>query len=203
MLKTLGVSPRQILVAFLCEGVIFGAIGSAAGIVFGNALAFAILRTISRTVNALYVVSRPESITLTPAIIAAGALVGMLLSLVSAIQPSIEAAGVRPSLLIQPGLQQRVGVVSRRAFATLRRLLHLRGGDHDARRSTESPVGGCAAVLLVVIAFSLLSPMILTFAAILARPLRAMPNDRTAAMRRCRPRAAPRPQLPHWPWRPG
>ena len=37
VLKTLGVSPRQILTAFLLEGLIFGAIGSAAGIVFGNA----------------------------------------------------------------------------------------------------------------------------------------------------------------------
>ena len=36
-------------------------------------------------------------------------LVGTVLSLLSAIQPSIEASQVRPSLLIQPGLQQRVG----------------------------------------------------------------------------------------------
>src|SRR5205823_4447297 len=94
VLKTLGTSPRQVFVAFLLEGLLFGAIGSAAGIALGNGLAYAILRTISRTVNELYVVSQPESIALTPAIIAIGALVGMLLSLVSAIQPSLEAARV-------------------------------------------------------------------------------------------------------------
>ncbi len=176
VLKTLGVSPRQILTAFLLEGVIFGAIGSAAGILFGNALAFAILKTISRTVNALYVASRPESIALTPAIIAAGAAVGMLLSLISAIQPSIEAASVRPSLLIQPGLHQRVSLLRRRAFAIAAIVCFVAAAGVTALPPINGiAVGGYVAVLLVVIAFSLLSPMILTFAAsALAKPLRAI-----------------------------
>src|SRR5207245_9041499 len=94
--------------AFIVEGLLFGAVGAAVGIALGNGLAYTILRTISRTVNELYVVSEPESIALTPAIIAAGAFVGMLLSVVSALEPSIEAARVRPNVLIQPGLQQRL-----------------------------------------------------------------------------------------------
>ncbi|PYQ53584.1 MAG: hypothetical protein DMF59_01450 [Acidobacteria bacterium] len=176
VLKTLGASPRQILAAFLLEGLIFGAIGAVAGILLGNALAFAILRTISRTVNALYVVSRPESIALTPGIIGAGVAVGMLLSLISAIQPSLEAARVRPNFLIQPGLQQRVTPRRRRALA----LASIVGFVCAAGVTALPPVngiaiGGYAAVLLVVIAFSLLSPMILTFAAsALGKPLRAM-----------------------------
>jgi len=58
-----------------------------------------ILRLIGRTINALYISSTPEAIVLTPGIIAAGVAVGTILSLLSAIQPSIEAAQLRPNLL--------------------------------------------------------------------------------------------------------
>jgi putative ABC transport system permease protein len=176
VLKTLGASPRQILVAFLIEGLLFGAIGSAAGIVFGNALAYGILRMISRTVNALYVTSQPESITLTPAIITAGALVGMLLSLASAIQPSVEAARVRPTLLIQPGLQQPVRTIRRRAFVITAIVCFAAAAGASALQPYNGiAVGGYLAVLLVVIAFSLLAPTIVTLATSwLGRPLRAI-----------------------------
>jgi putative ABC transport system permease protein len=176
VLKTLGTSPRQVFVAFLLEGLLFGAVGSAAGIALGNGLAYAILRTISRTVNELYVVSQPESIALTPAIIAIGALVGMVLSLVSAIQPSLEAARVRPNLLLQSGVQQGVRRFQRNLFvvgATVSFAL-------AAAISRLPPVNGIAvagyvAVLFVVIGFSLLAPAVVVIATIwLARPLRAI-----------------------------
>src|SRR4051794_3128398 len=106
--KTLGVSPRQIFFAFATEGLLFGAAGSALGIALGKILASSILAMIGRTINSLYVTSAPEEVALTPGIIAAGLAVGTILSLLSAIQPSLEAAQVRPNLLIRPGLQQRI-----------------------------------------------------------------------------------------------
>src|SRR5207253_8552058 len=108
ILKTLGVSPAQIFGAFLGEGLLFGVIGSALGIALGNALAFGILKLIGRTINSLYVTSAPEAIALTPGVVITGMAVGTLLSLVSAIQPSLEAAQVPPSALIRAGLQQRL-----------------------------------------------------------------------------------------------
>ena len=176
ILKTLGASPRQILVAFLIEGLLFGALGSALGVVLGNTLAFAILRTISRTVNELYVVSQPESIALTPTIVAIGVSVGMLLSLLSAIQPSIEAAHVRPNLLIQAGLQQSVQRIRRRGFVVAAILCFAAAAGMSLLPPYNGiAVGGYVAVLLIVIAFSLLSPSIVTIASVsLARPLRAI-----------------------------
>ncbi|HLJ74918.1 MAG TPA: FtsX-like permease family protein, partial [Thermoanaerobaculia bacterium] len=82
VLKTLGVSRAQIFTAFIAEGLLFGAIGSVIGIALGDAVAFAILRTVSRTVNELYVASAPESISLTLAIAAIGAFVGVTLSVI-------------------------------------------------------------------------------------------------------------------------
>jgi putative ABC transport system permease protein len=107
VLKTLGTSAPQIFGAFLIEGLIFGVVGSVAGIALGRGLAWLILRLIGRTINALYVSSTPAAVILTPGIIAAGVAVGTILSLLSAIQPSIEAAHVRPGLLLSGAVWHR------------------------------------------------------------------------------------------------
>jgi len=99
--KTIGAAPRQIFFAFLGEGLLFGVIGSALGVALGDILARAILDMIGRTINSLYVTSQPEAVVLTPDVIALGFAVGVILSLLSAIQPSIEAAQIRPTIMIR------------------------------------------------------------------------------------------------------
>src|ERR1043165_7131205 len=167
--KTLGVSPRQIFAAFLGEGLVFGLAGSALGILLGEALAYGILGLIGRTVNALYVSSTPEEIVLTPGIAAAGVAVGTILSLVSAVQPSIEAARVRPSVMIRPGGPARrahavrpyqSAIVCFVAAVVTSRLPPISG----------IAVGGYIAVLFTVAGFSLLAPLVLTTASRLLGP---------------------------------
>jgi putative ABC transport system permease protein len=171
ILKTLGAAPRQIFGAFLFEGLLFGAIGSVVGIALGNALATVILALIGRTVNALYVTSRPEAIALTPGVIALGVCVGIALSLVSAIAPSIEAAQVRPismirGLSVAPPTRRRRGAEIAVAILTFA----------IAALATRIPpvrgiaVAGYLAVLLVVAGFSLLSPAIVRSIARIAAP---------------------------------
>jgi putative ABC transport system permease protein len=167
--KTLGASPKQIFAAFLGEGLVFGLAGSALGILLGEALAYGILGLIGRTVNALYVTSTPEEIVLTPGIAAAGVAVGTILSLVSAVQPSIEAARVRPSVMIRPGRgAQRApdGVFAIGCFVAAVATSRL-------PPTAGIAVGGYIAVLFTVAGFSLLAPIILTTASrLLAPPMR-------------------------------
>lgn len=170
VLKTLGTAPRQIFTAFLAEGLVFGLVGSALGIALGYLLASGILRAVGRTINTLYVTSQPEAVELTPFVIGVGFVVGTLLSLVSALQPSLEAARVRPTAMIRPGLQQRVA--HPRLLAALAALCFLAG----ALVSQLPPIGGIAvagyiAVLLVIAGFSLLAPAIVRATSRAFKPL--------------------------------
>jgi putative ABC transport system permease protein len=170
VLKTVGTAPRQIFGAFLAEGLVFGLAGSVLGIALGMLLASGILRAVGRTINTLYVTSRPEAVELTPGVIAIGVAVGTLLSLLSALQPSLEAARVRPNAMIGAGLQQRVA--HPRLLAGLAALLFIAG----ALVSQLPPLGGIAvagyvAVLLVVAGFSLLAPMVVRATSLLFSPL--------------------------------
>jgi putative ABC transport system permease protein len=174
VLKTVGTAPRQIFGAFLAEGLVFGLAGSVIGVGLGYLLASAILQTVGRTINTLYVTSRPEAVTLTPAVIAVGVAVGTLLSLLSALQPALEAARVRPTAMIRPGLQQRV--VHPRMLAGMAALCFIAA----ALISRLPPIGGIAvagyvAVLCVVAGFSLLAPAIVRTTARLA----SAPLERT------------------------
>ncbi len=170
VLKTLGVSPRQILAAFVSEGLLFGAIGSLLGIALGDAIAAAILRLVGRTINELYVASQPEAVTLTPEVIALGIATGVALSLVSAIQPAIEASHVPPNTMIQPGLQQRVRSTSPLIAAALVSLV-LAIATSFIPPVRGLAIGGYVAVVFVVGGFSLLAPSIVRRTSAIVRPL--------------------------------
>jgi putative ABC transport system permease protein len=170
VLKTVGTAPRQIFGAFLAEGFVFGVTGSILGVVLGSLLASAILGAVGRTINTLYVTSQPQAVTLTPGVIGVGIAVGTLLSLLSALQPALEAARVRPLAMIRPGLQQRV--VRPRRLAMLAVICFIAA----ALISRIPPIGGIAvagyvAVLCVVAGFSLLAPAIVRTTARIASPL--------------------------------
>lgn len=161
ILKTIGVSPRQIFVAFLGEGLLFGIAGSVLGIGLGEALATGILKLIGRTINELYFSSQPEAVVLTPQVLAIGIAVGVTLSLVSAIHPSLEAARIQPTILIRAGLQQRVTHIRRRVLAAWAMIAFAAA----LALSFLPPVGGIAvggylSVLFVVIGFSLMAPAV-------------------------------------------
>ena len=170
VLKTVGTAPRQIFAAFLAEGLLFGLLGSVLGIVLGHLLATGILRAVGRTINTLYVATRPEEVALTPDVIALGIAVGTILSLLSALQPSLEAARVRPTAMIRPGLQQRIA--RPRLLAVLAVGCFIAG----ALISRLPAIGGIAvagyvAVLFVVAGFSLLAPAIVRATSRLFAPL--------------------------------
>lgn len=170
--KTLGVTPRQIFMAFVGEGLVFGAVGAALGLALGVLLARSVLGLVGRTINALYVATSPQTVELTPAVALLGVAVGVALSAIAAIQPSFEASRVPPNAMIRPGLHQRI---SRRsefmlACAAVVALLAATGAA-QVRPIGGIAVGGYVSVLFVVAAFSLVAPSIVRITCTVLQPL--------------------------------
>ncbi len=170
VLRTLGASPRQIFLAFVGEGALLGVLGSVLGITLGNVLAASILGLVGRTINALYVTSRPEEVVLTPGVILVGAAVGTILSLLSAVQPAIEASRVPPNTMIRAGLQQRTSRGTKPILIGI--ALFIAGAMAAQIPPVEGiAVGGYLSVLLVVGGFSAFAPAIVRMTSKLARPI--------------------------------
>jgi putative ABC transport system permease protein len=96
IVRAIGASRGQVLAAFLGEAAFIGVNGALLGIPIGRLMATGALKLMGATVNALYVTSRPGSITFTPWSAALALIVGAGVTLLSAWPPAREAAGVAP-----------------------------------------------------------------------------------------------------------
>ncbi|MGH9457960.1 MAG: ABC transporter permease, partial [Thermoanaerobaculia bacterium] len=162
VLKAMGVSGRQVLLAFLSEGLVFGAAGSALGVVLGWLLAHGALELVARTIDRLYVAAPPSEVVMLPSVAAFAIAIGTVVSVAAAAHPAWEASRLRPGALIRPGLYQRVAkartlVLALAAAAALvvAWLLTL------APAVAGLPIAGYASAVLVIAAFSLLAPLAL------------------------------------------
>jgi putative ABC transport system permease protein len=96
MVRALGATRGAVMAAFLGEAVCFGLAGGLLGIVLGRAMALGAVELLGRTVDALYVSSRPAPIGLSAATIALALILGVAVSLASAAAPAREASLVSP-----------------------------------------------------------------------------------------------------------
>jgi len=96
IVRALGASRREILLAFLGEAGGIGLIGAMIGVPVGRVLATGAVKLMGLTVHALYASSRPGSIAMTPGIVAAGLLTGVVVAVASAWGPAREAMRVAP-----------------------------------------------------------------------------------------------------------
>ncbi len=96
ILRGLGVSRGQIMLAVAAEGSLIGLLGSALGVAAGVLLARGTLGAVSRTVSSLYAFVRPGELHLPPALILQAALLGCGTAMISSLLPALEAATVTP-----------------------------------------------------------------------------------------------------------
>ncbi|HWD98155.1 MAG TPA: FtsX-like permease family protein, partial [Bryobacteraceae bacterium] len=97
VLRALGTSSRGVLLIFLGEALLLGVIGSIAGIALGRALAGALVGMLSETVNSLFTTSAPGGIALSAEVVAGALVAGILVAVVSAVLPAVEASRVAPA----------------------------------------------------------------------------------------------------------
>ncbi|MGH9620362.1 MAG: FtsX-like permease family protein, partial [Bryobacteraceae bacterium] len=97
ILRALGATRPMIRGAFLAESLVFGVLGSIAGMGLGRLMADGAIRLIGSTVESLYVSSQPGPIQFTPGVVLSGIGVGIGMALLAALAPAWEASAVAPA----------------------------------------------------------------------------------------------------------
>lgn len=115
ILRTLGVSRREILATILWETLGLAAIATALGLVLGHVLAIGLVGLVLQTIGDLSFNAAVGAVEPTPWIYAQGAGLGLLATLLAALKPALDAAGITPAAAL------RRAVLERRAHAAARR----------------------------------------------------------------------------------
>src|SRR6185503_14851598 len=164
ILRGLGVGRRGILAIFLGEAALLGIVGSLAGIALGRIMASAMVDTISRTVNSIFLTSSPGKVAFAwlPALLAFA--VGTAVAVISALIPAREAARVPPAEAMRRDARQhqaRVHAKRDLALAVIACLLAIVLGQFGPIGGR--PLTGYAAALCAVAAAALISPAFVSF----------------------------------------
>jgi len=159
ILRSLGVSEREILSLFLAEGAILGFLGAIVGIGIGLVMAKFTLASVSKTVTALYILVKAERLTISPATLILGAVISIMVSVISAAGPALEAARTKPREALSLNyLERKVWVhVGTFMLAGLGALV-LAFIFALQKPVLGRPIFGFASAFLILVGFSLITP---------------------------------------------
>ncbi len=172
ILRSIGLTRPQVLGLFVAEAAWIGCLGSLIGIGVGIVLAKVMLYLVSRTITALYILVKAEHLVISPSILTAGFVMGVLASVLSSIGPAREASKIAPKEALALGtletkIKIRLGHFSLIGVGLLILSLILALQRPIAHR----PIFGFLAALLILIGVSFLTPSVTTLLNRLLAPL--------------------------------
>jgi putative ABC transport system permease protein len=191
-LRVLGVTRREIFGLVLAEAAVLGLVGSLLGLGLGILLGRGAVALVTRTINDLFYVTSVRGVTIPPATLVRGIVLGTGAALVAAFVPALEATSVSPVAAM------RRSVLEQGARRMVPRALAL-GGILAALAAFliglpgERVDVGFAALFAVVLAFALAVPAFTLWSMALVTPLtarlagpvgRMAPRDVTRALSR-------------------
>ncbi len=156
-LRVLGATRSDLFRLVLGEGLLIGALGTLLGLLLGVLLAQELVQLVTRTINDLYFVLTVRELSLAPAGMAKGVLLGVGGSLLAVAVPALEAARSPPR-----SVQDRSKVESgaRRLIRPLAGVgLLLLVAAAVLLLASDGLVPGFAALFVLVLGFSLLVPL--------------------------------------------
>jgi len=119
ILRTLGVSGREILATILWETAGIAGIATALGLVLGHVLALGLVSLVLRTIGDLSFNAAVGGVAPSPWIYVQGAVLGVVATLAAAAKPALDAARIAPAAAL------RRAVVERRAHTAARRAAYI------------------------------------------------------------------------------
>ncbi len=159
ILRSLGVTRRQIIVQFLSEALFLGVVGSIIGLLLGTVMARGALGSVAQTISTLYLQVNATHLYLDPGVYLFGFALGVGMSLLSALAPAIEASQTPPSVTMRQGIQIEaqplpLGRLTGLGLSLLVMAALVTVWTVSARR----PFGGFVSAFLLLFGFSLVAP---------------------------------------------
>lgn len=159
VLRAVGVTRGGVVALFLGEGLCFGLVGSALGLLLGTWLARGALSLVGRTLTDLYMVRQVSVLHPDPPAYALALGLGMIASLASALVPALEAARTAPGVTLRQGLWIEAQPLHLRRWTLAGVALLLGAGLVSLWTvSAGRPAGGFVGAFLALLGFALLAP---------------------------------------------
>ncbi len=163
-LRVAGVTRRELFTAILLEATVFAVVGTLLGLLLGLILGNSLLVLVTRTINDLYFTLDVRRIDVSLVSVAKALALGLGAAVIAAVAPALEAAGSAPATVLQRSSieKQARGMVPLLALVGTALILC---GALIVWISSSSLWAGFAALLFIVVGYSLLIPKALMFAA--------------------------------------
>ncbi|MEJ2224189.1 MAG: ABC transporter permease [Syntrophobacterales bacterium] len=160
LLRTLGMTPRQVLWLFLGEGAVSGAIGGLVGLLLGVLLAQGALGFMTQTLTSLYTPVQTEKLLIRWPLLLQAWTLAVGATLAAALVPSLEAARIRVRAVwyredLEERLESKAGIFALGGLG----ILVLAWFFATLHIGSEPPFPGFIAAFLILLGFSLFTPL--------------------------------------------
>ncbi|MYF24134.1 MAG: ABC transporter permease [Nitrospira sp. SB0678_bin_10] len=159
ILRAIGMVRGHVALLFLGEAIIVGIAGGGLGSVLGSGLAHWLVGLERETVSELYGIATFGELPFTLPVLLGGGLLGMVLSVIGALGPCLEASRTSPALAIAPGQYETARHHHGRWTFLAVMVLGLAGLLSLPGPVNGLPVFGYAAAFCVLLGCTLLSPL--------------------------------------------
>jgi putative ABC transport system permease protein len=160
LLRTLGMTPNQVLLLFLTEGLASGLVGGLLGLILGVGLARGVLGVMTRNLSSLYMPVVAEEIWMRGGLLLQAWGLAVAATLLAALLPAREAARTHLRAVwhreeLEEKIESRTGLI----FGWGLVALVLAGAGASWKVGTGPPWPGFVAAFLILLAFALFTPL--------------------------------------------
>jgi putative ABC transport system permease protein len=160
LLRTLGMTPRQVLFLFLAEGLASGATGGLLGLILGVGLARGVLGVMTQNLSSLYTPVVVQEVSINTGLLLQAWGLAVAATLAAALLPAREAARTRLRAVwhreeLEEKIETRAGAIFLAGAAALALALVLSWWEVKA----GPPYPGFLAAFLILLAFALFTPL--------------------------------------------
>lgn len=170
MLRAVGVTRRELFALVLVEALAIGAVGTLAGLGLGVALSHILLDLVSRTINDLYFVLSIRDVAVSAWSLALGGVLGMGMTVVSALAPAWEATTTPPRAALSRASLE-TGVRRRLPWLTVSGGLLIGTGAYLLQAGDDGLITAFAGLFGLIIGAALLVPALMVLAMRLLSPV--------------------------------